>query len=56
MNFNLYKLVFDIFLFCFKFGIDLDIEWVFRFFNEKVDYFSKIVDYDDWEFVFEFFW
>ena len=55
MNFNLHKLASDIFSFCFKFGIELDIEWVPRSLNEKADYLSKIVDYDDWELVPEFF-
>ena len=49
MNFNLHKLAFDMFSFCFKFGIDLDIQWVPRSLNDKADYLSKIVDYDDWE-------
>lgn len=51
MNFNLHKLAFDIFSFCFKFGIDLDIQWVPRSLNDEADYLSKIVDYDDWEIV-----
>ena len=56
MNFNLHKLASDIFFsFCFKFGIDLYIEWVPRSLNEKADYLSKIVDYDDWELAPEFF-
>ena len=55
MNFNLHKLASDIFSFCFKFGIELDIEWVPRSLHEKADYLSKIVDYDDWELVPEFF-
>ena len=32
-----------------KVGIYLDIEWVPRSLNEKADFLSKIVDYDDWE-------
>ena len=55
MNFNLHKLAADIFSFCFTFGIELDIEWVPRSLNEKSDYLSKIVDYDDWELAPEFF-
>ena len=49
MKFNLHKLAFDIFSFCFKFGIDLDIQWIPRSLNDKADYLSKIVDRDDWE-------
>ena len=33
----------------------MDIEWVPRSLNEKADYLSKIVDYDDWELAPEFF-
>lgn len=49
MNFNLQKLAFDIFSLCFKVGIYLDIQWVPRSLNEKADFLSKIVDYDDWK-------
>ena len=48
-NFNLHKLASDTFSFCFKFGIDLDIEWVPRTLDEKAVYLCKFVDYDDWE-------
>ena len=44
MNFNLHKLASEMFAFCFKFGIYLDIEWV-----PDEYYLSRIVDYDDWE-------
>lgn len=49
MDFNLHKLASDIFSFCFKFRIYLDIEWVPRSLDEKADYLSKIVNYDVWE-------
>ena len=39
-----------------KAGIYLDIEWVPRSLNEKADFLSKIVDYDDWELAPGFFW
>ena len=55
MNFNLHKLASDIFSFCFKFGVDLDIEWVPRSLNEKADYLGKVVDYDEWELAAKFF-
>lgn len=34
--------------FCSNHGINLDIQWVPRSQNEKADYLSKIIDYDDW--------
>ena len=55
MNFNLHKLASDILSFCFSSRIDLDIEWVPRSLDEKADYLSKIVDYDDWQPAPEFF-
>ena len=55
MNFNLHKLASDIFSLCFKVGIYLDIQWVPRSLNEKADFLSKIVDYDNWELASGFF-
>ena len=55
MHFNLHKLAFNIFSLCFKLGIVLDIQWVPRSLNDKADYLSKIIDYDDWELAPEFF-
>ena len=34
---------------CLKARIELDIQYIPRSLNEKADYLSKIIDYDDWE-------
>jgi ribonuclease HI len=49
MKFNLHGLAFAVFSICFKSQIRLDIQWIRRTLNERADYLSKIVDYDDWE-------
>ena len=46
---NLHQMAFAIFSICLKARIELDIQWISRFLNEKADYLSKIIDYDDWE-------
>ena len=38
----------DIFCFTSAHGIRLSVEWIPRTLNQKADYYSKIVDYDDW--------
>ena len=48
MKFNLHQLAFAVFSACLKARIELDIQWIPRSLNEKADYLSKIVDYDDW--------
>ncbi|XP_053382012.1 uncharacterized protein LOC123541270 [Mercenaria mercenaria] len=45
---DLQHLAIQIFSFCLKNSINLKIEWIPRGLNEKADYFSKIVDRDDW--------
>jgi hypothetical protein len=42
-------MAFAVFFICLKARIELDIQWIPRFLNEKADYLSKIIDYDDWE-------
>ena len=37
-----------VFRFCIKYNIRLEPEWVPREMNELADYFSRVVDYDDW--------
>lgn len=49
MHFNLHVLASDIFSFCSRHGINLEIDWIPRSLDEKADYLSKNVDYDDWE-------
>ena len=55
MHFELHLLASDIFSFCYNHGIKLEIDWVLRSLNDKADYLSKTVDYDDWEIVPEIF-
>lgn len=55
MHFELHLLASDIFSFCYNHGINLEIDWVPRSLNDKADYLSKTVDYDDWEIVPEIF-
>ena len=38
---------------CMQKSITLDLEWVPRYDNERADYLSRIVDYDDWGISFE---
>ena len=51
---ELYRLVVCI-SFCYNHGINLEIDSVPRSLNDKADYLSKTVDYDDWEIVSEIF-
>ena len=48
MNKELQNIAFEIFSLCLKNSISLEMEWVPRTLNEKADYLSRIVDYDDW--------
>lgn len=49
MKFELYMIVLRIFKICYEYSIYLDIEWVFRDCNIRVDFISKLVDFDDWQ-------
>lgn len=55
MNFDLQKLAFSIFEICLKNNISLELDWIPREQNEKADFLSKLVDYDDWGISVEFF-
>ena len=55
MHFEMHLLASDIFSFCYNHGINLEIDWVPRSLNDKADYLSKTVEYDDWEIVPEIF-
>ena len=55
MHFDLHLLASDVFFFCYNYGINLEVDWVPRSLNDKADYLSKIVDFDDWEVVPEIF-
>jgi hypothetical protein len=48
MKAELQKIAFQIFTVCLQNSINLKIEWIPRELNEKADYLSKIVDWDDW--------
>ena len=41
-------MAFGIFEFCKKDSISVNVQWIPREENEKADYLSKLIDYDDW--------
>ena len=47
-NSHLDEIAKDIFCFTSAQGIRLSVEWISRTLNQRADYYSKIVDYDDW--------
>lgn len=49
MKLHLHKLAVDIFNCSKKFNVALDVEWIPRTQNEKADYMSKIIDFEDWK-------
>ena len=49
MAFNLHQMAFAFFSIYLKARIELDIQWIPCSLNEKADYLSKIIDYDDWK-------
>ena len=55
MLFKLHWLASDFSPFCYNHGIILEIDWVRRSLNDKVDYLNKIVGYGDWAVVPKFF-
>ena len=48
MKIDLQNVAYDIFKLCMRKSISLEMEWIPRSENERADYASKIVDYDDW--------
>jgi hypothetical protein len=48
MNKELQSIAIQIFKICMSKSIQLFMEWIPRSFNERADYLSKVVDYDDW--------
>lgn len=48
MNSELQDIAIDIFNFCLKFSISLEVEWIPRNQNQIADIYSKIFDFDDW--------
>ena len=48
MKTDLQNIALDIFSYCVENCVILDVESIPRTLNEKADYFSKIIDFDDW--------
>ena len=48
MKQSLQEYALNIFNICLENNVSIDIEWVPRDLNQKADFYSKIVDYDDW--------
>ena len=48
MKLQLQQIAYDIFSVCVRYSIELDFELIPRTLNDKADYFSKILDSDDW--------
>ena len=48
----LHQLAVDIFHTAKENNIEIEVEWIPRSLNEKADYLSKIVDFDDWTAIF----
>ena len=49
MKLDLQRLAIKIFQFCVKHSIRLEVQWIPHTENEKADYISRLVDFDDWE-------
>ena len=41
---------------CFQYGISLQMEWIPHSLNDKADYISRIIDFDDWQLSPQIFW
>ena len=52
---DLHRLAVKIFQFCAKHNIRLEVQWIPRKKNEKADYISRLIDFDDWQITPEFF-
>lgn len=48
MKADLQDIALVIFNTCLKYNLSLEVEWIPRIENEKADYISRIIDYDDW--------
>ena len=49
MKLDLHRLAIKIFQFCAKHCIRLEVQWIPRTENEKADYISRLIDFDDWQ-------
>ena len=48
MKLDLHRLAIKIFQFCAEHSIRLEVQWIPRTENEKADYISRLIDFDDW--------
>ena len=55
MKLDLHRLAVKIFQFCAEHNIRLEVQWIPRTENEKADYISRLIDFDDWQITPEFF-
>ena len=55
MKLDLHRLAVKIFQFCAEHNIRLEIKWIPRTENERADYVSLLIDFDDWQITPEFF-
>ena len=49
MKLDLHRLAVKIFQFCAEYNIRLEVQWIPRTENEKADYISRLIDFDDWQ-------
>ena len=49
MKLGLHRLAIKIFQFCAEHSIRLEVQWIPRTENEKADYISRLLDFDDWQ-------
>ena len=49
MKLDLYRLAVKIFHFCAEHNIRVEVQWIPRTENEKADYISRLIDFDDWQ-------
>ena len=49
MKLDLHRLAIKIFQFCAEHSIRLEVQWIPRTENEKADYISRLIDFDDWK-------
>ena len=49
MRNDLHAIALEIFQFCAHNGIELEVQWISRSEIERANYFSRIIDIDDWQ-------
>ena len=55
MKLDSHRLTTKIFQFCAAHSIRLEVQWIPRTENEKADYISRLIDFDDWQITQDFF-